>query len=199
MRPPEGPPVPPGPAGPAKRTWWVLPYFGGLLAVIVAAAAVTAILHTPRMGRAAASGPSSSSSASAANGAGSAPVPAQMFPDALFRQLTGYLQSGNRAGFLHLAAAAARPAMQTWWDNLKAIGFTTGAVIPTASHDIVRVDRHGNGTAVVLAGVHSPLDPSDNKGKPDVPLTRYRIGLHFDRPGAMPEGFARQLLWPFRP
>jgi len=183
VRPPEGPPVPPGPsrrAGPAKRTWWVLPYFGGLLAVIVAAAAVTAILHTPRMGHAAAA----SSSAPAASGAGSAPMPAQMFPDALFRELTADLQAGNKTGFLHLAAAAARPAMQTWWDNLKAIGFTTGAVIPTAAHDMVRVDRHGNGTAVVLAGVHSPLDPSDNKGKPDVPLTRYRIGLHFARPGA---------------
>ena len=192
VRPPEGPPVPPGPsrrAGPANRTWWVLPYCGGLLAVIVGVAAVTAILHTPRMGHVADSGASSSTSASAgAAGAtgslGAAPMPAQMFPDALFRQLTGYLQSGNRAGFLHLAAAAARPAMATWWDNLKAIGFTTGAVIPTAAHDLVRVDRHGNGTAVVLAGVHSPLDPSDNKGKPDVPLTRYRIGLHFARPGA---------------
>ena len=182
VRPPDDPPVPPGPAGPANRAWWVLPYFGGLLAVIVAAAAVTAILHTPRMGHAAASVTSSSSSSS--GGAGSAPIPVQMFPDALFRQLTGYLQSGNETGFLHLASAAARPAMRTWWDNLAAIGFTTGAVIPTASHDMVRVDRHGNGTAVVLAGVHSPLDPADNNGKPDVPLTRYRIGLHFARPGA---------------
>jgi len=158
----------------------VLPYFGGLLAVIVAAAAVTAVLHTPKMSPAAAA----SSSASAATGAASTLVPAQMFPDALFRQLTGDLQSGNKTGFLHLASAAARPAMRTWWDNLKAIGFTTGAVIPTARHDLVRVDRHGNGTAVVLAGVHSPLDPSDSKGKPDVALTRYRVGLHFASPGA---------------
>jgi hypothetical protein len=161
------------------RTWWVLPYSGGLLAVIVTAAAVIAILHTPRMGhQAAASSPASSSSSAAV------PVPAQMFPDALFAKLTGYLQTGNKTGFLHLASAAARPAMRTWWDNLAAIGFTTGAVIPTASHDVVRVDRHGNGTAVVLAGVHSPLDPADSNGKPDVPLTRYRIGLHFARPGA---------------
>jgi hypothetical protein len=164
--------------GPVKRTWWVLPYFGGVLAVIVAAAAVTAILHTPRMGH----GAAASVTASPAQAA--TPVPAQMFPDALFGKLTGYLQAGDRAGFLGLASAAARPAMQTWWDNLKAIGFTTGAVIPTAAHDVVRVDRHGNGTAVVLAGAHSPLDPADNKGKPDVPLTRYRLGLHFARPGA---------------
>jgi hypothetical protein len=164
--------------GPVKRTWWVLPYFGGVLAVIVAAAAVTAILHTPRMGHGAAASVTSSPAQAAT------PVPAQMFPDALFGKLTGYLQAGDRAGFLGLASAAARPAMQTWWDNLKAIGFTTGAVIPTAAHDVVHVDRHGNGTAVVLAGAHSPLDPADNKGKPDVPLTRYRLGLHFARPGA---------------
>ncbi len=185
VRPPEGPPVPPGPprpsgpSGPVKRTWWVLPYFGGLLAVIVAAAAVTAVLHTPRLGHRAAALATPS-----ATGATTAPVPAQVYPDALFRQLTAALQTGNRAGFLGLASAAARPAMATWWDNLKAIGFTTGAVIPTARHDLVRVDRHGNGTAVVLAGAHSPLDPAGNQGRPDVPLTRYRIGLHFARPGA---------------
>jgi hypothetical protein len=183
VRPPEGPPVPPGPgrsAGSVKRTWWVLPYFGGLLAVIVVAAAVTVVLHTPRLGHRAAA----SVTPSSAGAAQATPRPAQMFPDALFRQLTGYLQTGNKAGFLGLASAAARPALQTWWDNLKAIGFTTGAVIPTARHDLVRVDRQGNGTAVVLAGVHSPLDPSGNNGQPDVALTRYRIGLHFARPGA---------------
>jgi hypothetical protein len=165
-----------------KRTWWVLPYFGGLLAVIVVAAAVTVILHTPRMGHAAAATTPSASSAS--TGAGAGPLPAQMFPDALFRQLTADLRAGNETGFLNVAAAGARPAMRTWWDNLKAIGFTTGAVIPTARHDLVRIDRQGNGTAVVLAGVHSPLDPADSNGKPDVPLTRYRIGLHFAGPGA---------------
>ena len=46
---------------PVKRTWWVLPYFGGVLAVIVAAAAVTAVLHTPRMGHGAARPPPRSS------------------------------------------------------------------------------------------------------------------------------------------
>jgi hypothetical protein len=180
--PPSEPPVPPGPYGPVKPTWWVLPYLGGLLAVIVAAVAVTAVLHTPRLGHRAAAAVTSSSSSSAQ---AAVPVPAQVFPDALFARLTAALQSGNRAGFLGLAAPAARPAMTTWWDNLKAIGFTTGAVIPTAAHDLVHVDRHGNGTAVVLAGAHSPLDPADSNGKPDVPLTRYRIGLHFARPGAI--------------
>jgi hypothetical protein len=169
---PAGPPV-----RPLKRTWWVLPFTGGALAVIVAAAAVTAILHTPRM-----SGQASAASSTAA--AKGPPMPSQMFPDALFRELTGYLQARNEAGFLALASASARPAVKAWWDNLQKIGFTTGAVIPTASHDLVRVDRKGNGTAVVLAGAHNPLDPADHDGKPDVPLTRYRIGLHFSGPGA---------------
>ena len=182
VAPPAEPPVPPGPHLPVKPTWWVLPYVGGLLAVIVVAAAVTAVVHTPRLGHRAAAAVTSSSSSSAQ---AAVPVPAQVFPDALFARLTAALQSGDQAGFLGLAAAAARPAMTTWWHNLKAIGFTTGAVIPTAPHDLVHVDRHGNGTAVVLAGAHSPLDPAGRSGKPDVPLTRYRIGLHFARPGAI--------------
>ena len=51
----------------------------------------------------------------------------------------------------------------------------------------MHVDRpHGNGTAIVLAGgAQPPLDPADSQGRPDVPLTRYRIGLHFARPGAI--------------
>ncbi len=174
--PPSGAPVSP-PVRPVKRTWWVLPFTGGALAVIVAAAAVTAVLHTPRMSHQA----SAASSTAAAKGP---PMPSQMFPDALFRKLSGYLQARDETGFLGLASASARPAVKSWWDNLQAIGFSTGAVIPTASHDLVRVDRKGDGTTVVLAGAHSPLDPADHNGKPDVPLTRYRIGLHFASPTA---------------
>jgi hypothetical protein len=170
--PPSTPPV-----RPVKRTWWVLPFTGGALAVILTAAVVTAVLHTPHSsGRAAAA-----SSTAAAKGP---PMPSQMFPDALFRKLTGYLQARDEAGFLGLASASARPALKSWWDNLQKIGFTTGAVIPTASHGMVRLDRKGDGTTVVLAGAHSPLDPADHNGKPDVPLTRYRIGLHFASPTA---------------
>jgi hypothetical protein len=174
--PPSTPPV-----RPVKRTWWVLPFTGGALAVIVAAAAVTAVLHTPRLSQQATAASSTGSSSGAAKGP---PMPSQMFPDALFRKLTGYLAARDEAGFLGLASAAARPALKTWWDNLQAIGFTTGAVIPTARHDVVRVDRKGDGSTVVLAGAHSPLDPADHNGKPDVPLTRYRIGLHFAGPAA---------------
>jgi hypothetical protein len=176
------PPLSTPPVRPVKRTWWVLPFTGGALAVIVAAAAVTAVLHTPRLSQQATAASSTGSSSGAAKGP---PMPSQMFPDALFRKLTGYLSARDEAGFLGLASAAARPALKTWWDNLQAIGFTTGAVIPTARHDVVRVDRKGDGSTVVLAGAHSPLDPADHNGKPDVPLTRYRIGLHFAGPAAI--------------
>ena len=173
--PPPGPPVPP--RRPAGSTWWILPFCGGALAVIVVAAAVIAIQHTPRMPR------TTASTASRAP-ASAVPMPAMMFPDALFRQMTADLQAGNETGFLSMASASARPALKTWWDNLHAIGFSTGAVIPTAAQDMVRIDRRGDGSAVVLAGAHSPLDPVDNNGKPYVPCARYRIGLHFASPTA---------------
>ena len=106
-----------------------------------------------------------------------------MFPDALFSALTQDINSRNEAAFLRLASPHARPAMKTWWDNLNAIGFNAGAVIPTASSDTVPIDSHGDGSTIVLAGAHNPLDPSF-QGKPGVPLERYRIGLHFASPTA---------------
>jgi hypothetical protein len=111
-------------------------------------------------------------------------MPAEMFPDALFGKLTADIQAGNETALLELASAAARPALTTWWDNLRAIGFTTGAVIPTASLDAVHINTHGDGTAVVLAGAHSPLDPVDVNGNPQIPMEHYRIGLHFASPTA---------------
>ena len=111
-------------------------------------------------------------------------MPAEMFPDALFGKLTADIQAGNETAFLGLASAAARPALTTWWHNLRAIGFITGAVIPTASLDAVHIDSHGDGTTVVLAGAHSPLDPSDLNGKPQIPMAHYRIVLHFASPAA---------------
>jgi hypothetical protein len=157
------------PARPAGRTWWILPYCAGALAVFVVAGLIIGLRHT--------SGPPRSASPAA-------PMPAEMFPDALFGQLTADIQAGNETAFLGMASAAARPAITTWWENLRAIGFTTGAVIPTASIDAVHIDSHGNGTTVVLAGAHSPLDPSDANGKPQIPMELYRIGLHFAGPGA---------------
>ena len=121
---------------PVPRTWWVLPFFGGALAVIVVAAAVTVILHTPRMGHQAGVTAASSKASPAAR----APMPAQMFPDALYGKLTAAVQGGDEAALLSLAAPGARPALRTWWENLQAIGFTTGAVLPTASHGMVQTN-----------------------------------------------------------
>ena len=65
--PPSGAPVSP-PVRPVKRTWWVLPFTGGALAVIVAAAAVTAVLHTPQLSQQATAASSTGSSSGAAKG-----------------------------------------------------------------------------------------------------------------------------------
>jgi hypothetical protein len=161
------------PARPVSRTWWILPYCAGALAVFVVAGVIIGVRHASGTAQ-----PASQSNAAA-------PMPAEMFPDALFGQLTADIQAGNETGFLGLASAAARPALTTWWDNLRSIGFTTGAVIPTANIDAVRIDSHGDGTTVVLAGAHNPLDPSDLNGKPQIPMTHYRIGLHFANPTAI--------------
>ncbi|MGH3202276.1 MAG: hypothetical protein ACRDP5_09550, partial [Streptosporangiaceae bacterium] len=163
------------PARPGRRTWWIVPYSGGALAVIVVAAIVISLQH------AFAGAPRASSSATATVPA--QPMPAEMFPNALLRALTQDINARNETAFLRLAAPQARPAMKTWWDNLNAIGFTAGAVIPTASNDTVPIDGHGDGSTIVLAGTHSPLDPV-YQGKPSVPLQRYRIGLHFASPTA---------------
>jgi hypothetical protein len=180
--PPPGPPAPaPAKSSPPSRPGrrlavWILPFCGGALAVIVVAAAVIALRHSVF---APAHRPSASTSAAAPTG----PMPAEMFPNALFSALTQDINSQNETAFLRLASPHARPAMKTWWDNLNAIGFTAGAVIPTAGRDTVRIDSHGDGSTIVLAGTHSPLDPS-YQGKPGVPLERYRIGLHFASPTA---------------
>jgi hypothetical protein len=177
--------APPPADSPGRRigwpvpTWWILPFTGGLLAVVAVAALVTALHHPAAKPRAA---PKTRPTATAP----AVPMPAMMFPDQLFRTLTQRIQAGDEAGFLALVAPAARPAVQTWWANQRALGFTTGLIMPTAAHDQVRIDSRGDGSAVVLAGMHAPLDPIDeNEGnKPSVPLERYRIGLHFSAPGA---------------
>ena len=59
-----------------RRTWWVLPYCAGALAVFLVAGLVIGLRHTS--GTAPATNPASSA----------APMPAEMFPDPLFGQLT---------------------------------------------------------------------------------------------------------------
>jgi hypothetical protein len=105
-------------------------------------------------------------------------MPAQVFPDALLKQLTKDIQDNDEQGFLGLVAPGARPAVQTWWDNMQAIGFSTGLIMPTSKTDQVSLNSDGNGTATVLAGTHNALDPV-HQGKPDIPLESYQIGLHF--------------------
>jgi hypothetical protein len=171
---------PPGPsrrAKPAWSTWWIAPFLGGALAVLV----VFAILQLTVLRHPAGPGSPAASSPAAAAPKG---MPAQVFPDALFKQLTKDLQANNEQGFLSLVAPSARPAVQTWWDNLQAIGFSTGLVMPTSKTDQVSVNSSGNGTATVLAGTHSTLDPVNN-GKPDIPLESYQLGLHFSSPSAI--------------
>jgi hypothetical protein len=167
---------PPGPGRRARSawpTWWIVPFLGGALAVLAVFAVVQLTVLRHPAGHASAAAPSS------APAAPQGPMPAQMFPDALFKQLTTDIQGHNEKGFLSLFAPGARPAVQTWWDNMQAIGFTTGLIMPTNKSDQVNLNTKGDGTAVVLAGTHNSLDPQDNKQHRDVPLERYQIGLHF--------------------
>ena len=73
---------PGGRAKPAWPTWWIAPFFGGALAVLAVFAVLqlTVLRHPAGHASAAASSPA----ATAPRG----PMPAQMFPDALFKQLT---------------------------------------------------------------------------------------------------------------
>jgi hypothetical protein len=164
-----------GPAhsAPARRRGWLVPFASGALTMVVLAAAVVgsvALLHHNHSPRKHA--PAKPRAAQAA------PMPAQMPSSALFQALTNDIQTQNETAFLSQVAPAARPAVQTWWENLQAIGFTSGAITP-ASGDLVNVDSRGDGTITVLAGAHSPLDPAGG-----IPAERYQLGLHFASPSA---------------
>lgn len=166
---------PPGPGEPRKRTWptwWIVPYLGGAAIVLAVFALVQLTVLRHPAGHAAAA---SSTAAAAPQG----PMPAQMFPDALFKRLTKDIQDNNEKDFLSLVGPGARPAVQTWWDNMQALGFTTGLIMPTDKTDQVNLNTKGDGSTKVLAGTHNSLDPQDNKQHRDVPLERYQIGLHF--------------------
>jgi hypothetical protein len=165
---------------PAARRRWIVPLAGGLAVVLVIAVVVLAT--TARH-----PSPGGSSAGTAGPSVSAGPVPSVRVPDALLRDLTRDLQSRNEAAFLSLVAASARPSVRLWWENQQAIGFTTGAVLPTSAGAQVTVNNKGDGTTTVLAGTHSPLDPVDSNGKPDIPCERYRIGLHFAGPAAIGE------------
>lgn len=180
---PGGPVRPSGvPGGRVKRawpTWWIAPYLGGALVVLAVFAGLQlTVLRHP-------AGNASPAASSPVAAAPRGPMPAQMFPDALLKQLTKDIQADNEKDFLSMVAPGARPAVQTWWDNLQAIGFTTGLIMPSDKTDQVSLDAKGDGTTVVLAGTHNSLDPQDNKQRFDVPLERYQISLHFSSPTAI--------------
>jgi hypothetical protein len=162
------------PPGERRRGGWLVPFASGALTVLVLAAATVGTIavlghHAPRK----------KSAAARHTAAKAVPMPAQMPTATLFEALTQDIQAGNEADFLSQVAPAARPTVQTWWENLQAIGFTTGVVMPAASSDLVHVDSHGDATMTVLAGTHSPLDPLDGTGQPDIPSESYQVGLHF--------------------
>ena len=175
---PGGQPGPGGHAKPAWSTWWIAPFLGGALAVLAVFATLQlTVLRHPSV-------QASPAGASSAAAAPKVPVPAQVFPDALFKQLTKDIQANDEQAFLGLVAPGTRPAVQTWWDNLQAIGFSTGLIMPTSKTDQVSLNGDGDGTATVLAGTHNALDPRNN-GKPDIPLEPYQIGLHFSSASAI--------------
>ncbi len=183
---PAGPPPvrPPGPGGGGggngggKRSWptWVIvPFLGGALVVL----GIFAILQVTVLSHGSAANPAASSTGPTVL------MPAQMFPDALFKQLTTDIQDKNEKAFLSVAAPSARSAMQTWWENMQAIGYTTGLVMPTSKTDQVNLDSSGNGSTVVLAGTHNAFDPVNGNKLDDVPLERYQLTLHFSGPKAI--------------
>jgi hypothetical protein len=156
-----------------RSTWWIVPYFGGAVVVL----AVFAILQLTVLGH--------SSKHNSASSASTVLMPAQMFPDALFKQLTKDIQNKDEKGFLSLVAPSARPAVQGWWDNMEALGFSTGLIMPTNKTDQVNLDSKGDGSTVALAGTHNALDALDNTKHASVPLERYQLSLHFSGPKAI--------------
>jgi hypothetical protein len=166
----------PPPTQPLKRTWWVVPYISGVLVVLAAAGLFSVLHHGPAK---------AGTAAETSSPTPTEPMPAQMVADPLFKQLTKDLQTQNEQGFLSLVAPDVRPAVRTWWYNLQAIGYSTGVFMPAGSNSVVDLTKDGNGTITVLAGTHSPLDPVDGSGQPDVPCERYLIGLHFASPTAI--------------
>jgi hypothetical protein len=146
-------------------SWWIAPYLVGAVAVVL----VFAILQVTVL----------SSSSGTAVAAAKPLLPAQAFPDTLFTRLTTDIKTQNKKDFLSLTAASAKPAVTTWWDNLAALGWSTGLIMPTNKFDQVNLDGDGNGTTIALAGMHNSLDPLNHDKQADVPLEQYQVGLHF--------------------
>lgn len=102
------------------------------------------------------------------------------FENDLSQRVTTAIQKHDRGGFLALAAApAARAAMGLWWDNVSAIGFTTGGLAP-------ELFSTPAGTLRVKIGLHADVDPIDDSAKPPTPTapsTEYLLHVAGVGPG----------------
>jgi hypothetical protein len=167
--PPGGPPV--GPPPRRKRPRWLFPIvgFGTAVVLVVVFLVVAAVVGAHESAQ--------DSAAPARTRAQQIQLP--VTPDALFAKLTRDIQDKNETAFLSLVAPAARQAVQSWWANQMALGFTTGAILPATVDDQVTLDGSGDATVTVLAGTHNSFDPVGADGLPDVPSEEYRVGLHF--------------------
>lgn len=108
----------------------------------------------------------------------------------MFEDLNQAMMAHDEAAFLRWAAPSARPAMKLWWDNLRAIGFTSGTLALRESLDLyglgMPVNSHGDGDVRVLAGAHNAFDPDMGLAGPIAAVGHYEVGFH-QTPGAPPQ------------
>jgi hypothetical protein len=115
--------------------------------------------------------------------AGHDPALTRSMTGPMFEALSADLRRHDRHRFLASFAGAAKQPAALWWDNMAALGFSTGVFYPEdAVTADVELDAAGDGTVKVWAGTHATLDPveSDTK-KAYVPLTSYQLTVHQDR------------------
>jgi hypothetical protein len=102
--------------------------------------------------------------------------------DSLFKGLTDDVEHRNAAAFLAKFTGSAKASATRWWQNMSALGFTTGVFYPeSATSALIPLNSAGDGTVKVWAGTHDTMDDVD----PDthevyVPLTSYRLTVHQD-------------------
>ena len=96
--------------------------------------------------------------------------------------LTWALQKHDKRKFLALGTTTAtKSAMSRWWDNVDALGFTTGGA---------QAEDRGEpaeGSLRMKIGFHNRLDSMSNdthdKSTPDTPATEYQLGIKQVRDG----------------
>lgn len=169
--PPQGPygypgQQPPGGGPPRRRTVRNI-----VLVVAVLVVAGAAVVAVPKL--------IDTSSASGQHNGGSGDQADCTSPDfelnnGLAGNFTAALQKHSKTAFLAIAATqAAKAPMSTWWDNVNALGFTTGGA---------QVEDRGNPTEASLRmkiGFHNKLDSTSkdahDRNTPDTPATEYQL------------------------